>query len=133
MARSLLRLSPGLCLLFITLVASSSALEEEASQKILIFASYNPGSPWTDSVGNEIKDQLSIYYPGAEFSFEYMDTKRQEPTEARLNKLKNLYKNKYKDRHYDVITCLDDDAFQFLLNNRDELFSSTTVVFCGVD
>lgn len=133
MARSLLRLSPGLCLLFITLVASSSALEEEASQKILIFASYNPGSPWTDSVGNEIKDQLSIYYPGAEFSFEYMDTKRQEPTEARLNKLKNLYKNKYKDRHYDVITCLDDDAFQFLLNNRDELFSSTPVVFCGVD
>jgi ABC-type uncharacterized transport system substrate-binding protein len=62
-----------------------------------------------------------------------MDTKRQEPTEARLNELKNLYKNKYKDRHYDVIICSDDDAFQFLLNNRDELFSSTPVVFCGVD
>jgi uncharacterized protein YjbI with pentapeptide repeats len=133
MAHSLLKLAPGLCLLFITLAASSSAFEEGSSRQILILASYNPGLPWTDSVGNEIKNQLSIYYPGAEFSFEYMDTKRQEPTEARLNELNNLYKNKYEDRHFDVIICSDDDAFQFLLNNRDELFSSTPVVFCGVD
>ena len=120
-------------MLFITLVASSSAFEEESSKQILILASYNPGLRWTDSVGNEIENQLSIYYPHAELSFEYMDTKKQAPTEARLNELKKLYKSRYEDRHFDVIICSDDDAFQFLLNNRDELFSSTPVVFCGVN
>jgi uncharacterized protein YjbI with pentapeptide repeats len=80
-----------------------------------------------------IENELSIYYPAAKFSFEYMDTKKQAPTKMRLEELKNLYKVRYNDRHFDVIICSDDDAFQFLLNNRDRLFSSTPVVFCGVN
>ncbi len=80
-----------------------------------------------------IENELSIYYPAAKFSFEYMDTKKQAPTKMRLEELKELYKIRYSDRHFDVIICSDDDAFQFLLNNRDELFSSTPVVFCGVN
>ncbi|MDD2836355.1 MAG: hypothetical protein PHY05_09430, partial [Methanothrix sp.] len=62
-----------------------------------------------------------------------MDTKRQPPTESRLAELFELYQNKYKNRHFDVIICSDNDAFQFLLNNRDRLFSDSPVVFCGVN
>ena len=62
-----------------------------------------------------------------------MDTKKQAPTKTRLEELKEIYKVRYSDRHFDVIICSDDDAFQFLLDNRDELFSSTPVVFCGVN
>jgi hypothetical protein len=115
------------------LVGNSLASEENNSKQILILASYNPGLKWTDSIGSEIESQLSMYYPQAAFSFEYMDTKKQAPTETRLAELKKLYKNKYQNIHFDVILCSDDDAFNFLLSNRDDLFPNTPVVFCGVN
>jgi len=120
-------------LLCITLIALSSALEENTSKQILILASYNPGLRWTDSIGNEIENELFIYYPTAKFSFEYMDTKKQAPTKTRLEELKELYKSRYREHHFDVVVCSDDDALQFLLNNRDELFPDSPVVFCGVN
>lgn len=120
-------------LLISFLVTGSLAVEEKPFKQILILASYNPGLRWTDSIGSEIENQLSIYYPTADFSFEYMDTKKQAPTKTRLAELSELYRNKYKNRHFDVIICSDDDAFQFLLNNRNEMFSSSPVVFCGVN
>jgi len=120
-------------LLIAFLVTGSLATEEKTSKQILILASYNPGLRWTDSIGSEIENQLSIYYPTADFSFEYMDTKKQAPTKTRLAELVESYQKKYKDRHFDVIICSDDDAFQFLRSNRDELFSGCPVVFCGVN
>ena len=120
-------------LLIAFLVTGSLAVEEKTSKQILILASYNPGLRWTDSIGSEIENQLAIFYPTANFVFEYMDTKKQAPTKTRLAELLELYQNKYKNRHFDVIICSDDDAFQFLRNNRDELFPGSPVVFCGVN
>ena len=120
-------------LLIAFLVTGSLASEEKTSKQILILASYNPGLRWTDSIGSEIENQLAIFYPTAVFSFEYMDTKKQAPTKTRLADLLALYQNKYKNRHFDVIICSDDDAFQFLRNSRDELFPDSPVVFCGVN
>jgi hypothetical protein len=57
-------------LLIAFLVMDSLAVEDSNSKQILILASYNPGLRWTDSIGNEIENQLSIYYPTAEFTFE---------------------------------------------------------------
>ncbi len=129
---SIIRLIPMMILVFF-LIASSSGTEERTSKQILILASYNPGLKWTDSIGSEIENQLSIYYPTAQFVFEYMDAKKQSPTEVRLEELKELYQNKFKDRHFDVIISSDDDAFQFLLDRRDDLFPGVPVVFCGVN
>ena len=56
-------------LLIAFLVTNSLAAEEKTSKQILILASYNPGLRWTDSIGSEIENQLSIYYPTAEFLF----------------------------------------------------------------
>jgi len=120
-------------LLIAFLITGSLAAEEQTSKQILILASYNPGLRWTDSIGSEIENQLAIFYPSADFSFEYMDTKKQSPSKTRLAELAELYRNKYKDRHFDVIICSDDDAFQFLHSYRDELFSGSPVVFCGVN
>ncbi len=127
----MIRVVVGIFLLA-SLTTGSLAIEDESKQ-ILILASYNPGLKWTDSIGSEIENQISIYYPNADFSFEYMDTKKQAPTKARLAELKDLYRNKYKDLHFAVIICSDDDAFQFLLDNRDELFPGCPVVFCGIN
>jgi len=96
MTSSLIRFIFGVYLLLTILIASSSAVEEDTPKQILIFASYNPGLKWTDSSGSAIESQISIYYPTASFSVEYMDTKKQVPTEARLAELSELYQNKYK-------------------------------------
>jgi len=61
------------------LVMDSLSIEENASKQILILASYNPGLKWTDSSGSTIENEISIYYPTADFSFEYMDTKSRHP------------------------------------------------------
>jgi ABC-type uncharacterized transport system substrate-binding protein len=130
--RALIRFIIGF-LLISFLVTDSIAVEEKTSKQILILASYNPGLRWTDSIGGEIENQLAIFYPTADFFFEYMDTKKQAPTKTRLAELAELYQNKYKDRYFDVIICSDDDAFQFLRSNRDKLFPGSPVVFCGVN
>jgi hypothetical protein len=106
-------------LLIAFLVTDSLAAEEKTTKQILILASYNPGLRWTDSQGSEIENQLSMYYLTSNFSFEYMDTKKQAPAKARLAELKESYQDKYKDCRFDVIICSDDDAFKFLLDNRE--------------
>ncbi|MDQ1282867.1 MAG: hypothetical protein QG666_657, partial [Euryarchaeota archaeon] len=129
---SALRLILGFILIS-AFIANSIANEENNPKQILILASYNPGLVWTDSIGSEIENQLSMYYPFAAFTFEYMDTKKQPLTSARSAELKESFKIKYKDLHFDVIICSDDDALNFLLSNRDDLFAKTPVVFCGVN
>jgi hypothetical protein len=132
MACSLLRLVIGLCLLLVTLTALSSAFEERPPKQILMLLAHNPGMNCADSIITETKLQLAIHIPSAVVSVEYMDTERVYPNEARLAELKEMYHNKYKDKHFDLIISSDNDAFKFLLNNRDELFPGTPVVFCGV-
>ena len=47
--------------------------------------------------------------------------------------LREMYKEKYRATRFDVIISSDDDAFQFLLRYRNELFPGVPVVFCGVN
>ena len=119
-------------LLIAFLVTDSLAAEEKTSKQILILASYNLGMKWDDSIISEIKHHFAIYMPSAAINVEYMDTKRIDPNVTRLADLKTLYLKKYKDRHFDVIISTDTDAFKFLLNNSEEIFPGTPVVFCGV-
>src|SRR5512136_2710027 len=116
-------------LLIAFLVTGSPAVEEKTAKQILILASYNLGMKWDDSIISEIKHQFAIYMPSAVIDVEFMDTKRIDPNATRLSDLKELYLKKYKDRHFDVIISTDTDAFKFLLNNREEIFPGTPVVF----
>ncbi len=87
---------------------------------------------WEDSIDSAIRLHFAINDPSAVISIEYMDTKRIDPNQTRLDALKSLYIKKYKDRHFDLIIASNTDAFNFLLKNRDEIFPGTPVVFCGV-
>ncbi|MHB9130127.1 MAG: hybrid sensor histidine kinase/response regulator [Armatimonadota bacterium] len=63
---------------------------------------------------------------------EYMDCYRIDTPRYRV-KLYALYKEKFRQRHFDVIICADDPALSFLLTYHDDLFPRTPVVFCGVN
>jgi ABC-type uncharacterized transport system substrate-binding protein len=126
----------GSCLRFLLLAAllsaNSSAFDETHTKQVLILASYHPGMKWEDSIDSAIKLHFAMSMPSAVISVEYMDTKRIDPNQTRLDALKSLYIKKYKNKHFDLIMASNTDAFNFLLKNRDEIFPGTPVVFCGV-
>ncbi|RQW80297.1 MAG: hypothetical protein EHM14_05450, partial [Methanothrix sp.] len=133
MDASLVRIALGFGLMAALIYSvSASEVKDNSPKQILILASYNPGMKWEDNIISEIKLHFAMRMPSAAIRTEYMDSKRIAPDEERLEYLKGLYLQKYKDRHFDVILSADTDAFYFLLNNRDEIFPGAPVVFCGV-
>jgi len=111
---------------------SALALHETPSKQVLVLVSYNPGQEWEEDIISEIKLRFAMHMVTTEIATEYMDTKRINSDEARLAYLEGLYREKYKDRHFDLLIAADTDAFNFLLRYRDILFPKTPVVFCGV-
>ena len=64
-------------------------------------------------------------------SYEYMDTKH-HPPQIIFELLKELYSRKYAESNFDVIIAADNNALDFLLAYRDNLFRGAPVVFCGI-
>lgn len=62
-----------------------------------------------------------------------MGTKWVPKTKPYLESLRAIYKQKFSSIPMSVIIATDDDAFNFLLTYRDEIFGKVPVVFCGVN
>jgi len=116
--------------IYLCFVSATLARAEE-NQRVLILQSYHIGFPWSDSVAEGIRSVLGKE-KNVEIFFEYMDSKR-HINKPYLEKLLQLYKDKYEDLSLDVIICSDDDALNFLLKNRDNLFPGVPIVFCGIN
>lgn len=106
--------------------------KEAGKKHILVLNSYNPESAWTNDELNGIKKKLGSVNYDIDITVEYMDSKNNYGTEY-TNKLFDLYSYKYKNRKFDAIICTDNDAFNFMKNYGEKLFSNTPVVFCGVN
>ena len=138
MPRSTCRVTPLRILLAVLamLLTTMACLPPEAAaqtrKRLLVLNSYSPGYKWTDdiikgiaSVTRHSKVDISIHH-------EFMDTKTvSDPQYLRL--LYQTYRYKYQNAKFDAIIASDDDAFNFLLRHRDEIFPDTPVVFCGVN
>ena len=61
-----------------------------------------------------------------------MDTKRIFNA-TYLEQLYEIYRHKFRNQRFDVIICVDNNALNFLIKHRDEIFPGTPVVFCGVN
>lgn len=99
---------------------------------ILILNSYHNGYEWSDSIVDEITNIFKTKLPDTDISIEYMDTKKVSG-ELYYEELYKIYNYKYSNQKIDVIISIDNNAFDFLLKYRDDLFSKTPVVFCGVN
>lgn len=100
--------------------------------RVLVLNSYHKGYKWTDDMGRGIEEVFKENPVPYEIFVDYMDTKRLF-NEEYLKVLKGLYREKYKEMFFDVIISTDDNAFNFLLEHRDNLFAGAPVVFCGVN
>ncbi|MCG6859859.1 MAG: SpoIIE family protein phosphatase [Chromatiaceae bacterium] len=98
---------------------------------VLLLNSYNQGYSWTD---NEVRAVEEAFGEDVNviLKIEYMDTKMIN-SEEHFRLLKDLFANKYRDVHFDVIIATDDDALRFLRHYRNTLFPGTPVVFAGIN
>jgi two-component sensor histidine kinase len=100
--------------------------------RVLVLNSYHKGYKWTDDMGRGIEHVFEENPVPYEIFMDYMDTKRLF-NEEYMEILKGLFREKYEDILFDVIISTDDNAFNFLLANRDNIFAGAPVVFCGVN
>lgn len=105
---------------------------EDAKKTILIINSYNPGYQWLEDLEKGLLENLSFDNSTYDLYIEYMDTKNHPPQEV-FPDLVKLYAKKYSFKQPDVIISADNNAFNFLKENRDTLFPGVPVVFCGVN
>ncbi len=98
---------------------------------VLLLNSYNKGYTWTDAETAGV-EAVFAPHPDIVLRVEYMDAKILN-SDAYYQRLKDLYALKYARHPFDVIVSTDDDAFNFLVRYRDEVFANTPVVFCGVN
>lgn len=99
--------------------------------EILLLHSYNKGLKWSDGISHGVED-IMAKHPQYELTTEYMDSKKIESGNY-FDELLDLYKKKFKNRHYDAIITADNYAYDFALKYHSELFPNTPIVFCGVE
>lgn len=99
---------------------------------VMVLSSYNQGYKWTDDILKGIQTELEPEKGKIEYQFEYMDTKRVFD-DTYVQRLYALFQYKYAKRAPDLILASDDDALNFLVKYRDELFPGSPVVFCGIN
>lgn len=122
-----------LCLAFwmIPIAAHGQNSDQLGKKHVLVLNSYNKGYKWTDEETAGIENVFAPH-PNVLLRIEYMDTKILN-NEGYYERLRDLYALKYAGHPFDLIISTDDDALNFLKRYRDELFTGTPVVFCGVN
>jgi signal transduction histidine kinase len=101
-------------------------------QRVLLLNSYNQDMVWTDSVTEGVKKTLEKHDEPIKLYIEFMDTKNFFSPDY-LNLLAEKYQYKYSDINFDIIITSDDNATNFALKYRKEVFKDAPIVFCGVN
>lgn len=101
-------------------------------RKVLVLHSYHQGYLWTDMIQEGLSHTLLQQFPQVEIYVEYMNSKRHS-AEIVAKSLRDLYATLYRNVDFDVIVASDNNALDFLLQYREELFPGVPVVFCGIN
>ncbi len=105
--------------------------DKKDKKQVLVVHSYHIGDAWTGEVMNGIRDVLNKQ-SNLEVFIEYLDAKRYFG-KAYFENMKQVYRDKYKNRGIDVIIISDDEAFDMLLEIRPECFPNVPVAVCGLN
>ena len=117
---------------FILPLCVSAKLNRESGRKVLVLNSYHRGFSWSDHILESIEAEFEKYDSDVVLVVEYMDVKHNDPEDI-YSILYELYKLKFADVEFEAIISSDNDALEFLLQYRDELFQDVPIVFCGVN
>ena len=121
-----------LLLLFIFLISLSAPAFslKERKEEILFISAYNGSFPTWYNQLNGIKEVLENEYV---LDIEVMDSKRFFDDDY-LDLIDQLLHYKYQNRWKpDAVIAADDNAFNYILENQNELFKDIPIIFIGVN
>jgi len=121
-----------LAILFLICPVSPADLSSPERKEVLYLNSYHRGQEWSDPITDAIEDAFLNSSAPINLHVEYMDSKRFTDDEY-VRTLFSLYAHKYRNTRFDALIVSDDNAFKFIMDHRDSLFSGTPVIFCGVN
>lgn len=100
-------------------------------RNVLILNSYHQNFPWTNDLVLGVEDVLAGLPFEVEVWTEFLDSKRKSGP-AHEARMEETLREKYRSLPLDLVVSSDEEALQFLLKHRLELFGNVPVVFCGV-
>lgn len=119
--------------IFLTLSCPAASIAVEHSQyQVLLINSYSQGMTWVEDIQRAVDETLVIEGDDIALQIENMDSKRYH-TSAYFESLARHYAEKYRDTQFDLILATDNNAYDFLLQRKDELFPGVPMVFSGVN
>lgn len=117
---------------FIVMFFSYSLFAKETS--ILSIHSYHEAYQWTKEQRTGFRETLNTlpdFYPS--YAAEYLDTKRRTFDKEYEDEFVRYMRSKYKGYRPDIIYVTDDNALQFMIDNREKLFPNVPVIFSGIN
>ncbi|WP_298036295.1 PAS domain S-box protein [uncultured Desulfuromonas sp.] len=124
-----LALLPGV-LLFVLLLPAVSAAQ---GRSVFILHSYHPGLRWTDGIMAGVQEAFAESGQDIQLHVDYLDAKRYHAPEYFANFVDGILPYKLANLSFDLVLVSDNDAFDFALKHRDDLFAGAPIVFCGVN
>ena len=115
------------------LAVCGPALRVEAAdlptRSVLLLQSYQQGPAWVQNITDGV---LSVFGKNRDFNytyrFEYMNILDADPSGY-----PEIYRKRLGRLHFDIVIGADNQALEFLVGNRAELFAGVPIVFCSVD
>ncbi|HOB17021.1 MAG TPA: hypothetical protein PKN74_08090, partial [Defluviitoga sp.] len=102
-----------------------------SQNSLLVLNSYNPGLSWSDEELDGLFSVLSKQ-EDLEIYVEYLDAKRFGESYS-LELFKEYLFKKFEKVKFDAVVVLDNDAFDFVLENYDSFFNGLPIIFCGIN
>jgi PAS domain S-box-containing protein len=116
----------------LTCLLPGSAHGKTFKKSILYLNSYHHGYQWSDSIFEGIRSRLKESPYTIDLQVEYLDAKKYNSTPV-IEGLLEVFRRKFTNEHYDAVIVSDDDAFNFALRFRSDLFPGVPIVFSGVN
>ena len=122
-----------IALLFVLVTLLAPAVSaQDATKKVLVL--YWESKDFVGNISFDKGFQLGLFADPSskvELFSEYLDTTR-FPGEHQSELLHDYLREKYKNQKIDVVVATPDPALDFLLKNRNDLFSNSPIVFVSV-
>lgn len=123
-----------ICLGFILALIPFECIAKNNSPRILILHSYHQGLPWTDGFQDGIDFEFTQNGKSFDLDVQYMDRARAGEDWPNFSaSMKYFLRSKLDKREYDFVMTTDNDALNFVLEERYWLASGIPVVFAGVN
>jgi len=114
---------------FLTFAKTSSSKDKK---HILVIHSYHQSFVWTDSISSGIESVLTPLENEIETFYEYLDSKRfVDP--IFIESFEHKYKLLCSKVSCDAIIVSDNNALNFVIQNRSRFFKNKPIIFCGIN